>query len=39
MKRKVDVEEFKEELWDMVVEFGEPLLELLDKRGAAQQND
>ena len=23
---KVDVEEFKEELWDIVVEFGEPIL-------------
>ena len=26
MERKVDVEEFKEELWDIVVEFGEPIL-------------
>ena len=24
--RKVDVEEFKEELWDIVVKFGEPIL-------------
>ena len=26
VERKVDVEEFKEELWDIVVEFGEPIL-------------
>ena len=24
--KKVDVEEFKEEAWDIVVEFGEPIL-------------
>ena len=26
VERKVDVAEFKEELWDIVVEFGEPFL-------------
>ena len=26
MERKLDVEEFKEELWDIVVKFGEPIL-------------
>ena len=26
MERKVDFEEFKEELWCIVVEFGEPIL-------------
>ena len=26
VERKVDVEEFNEQLWDIVVEFGEPLL-------------
>ena len=26
VNRKIDVEEFKEEMWDIVVEFGEPIL-------------
>ena len=26
LERKVEDEEFKEELWDIVVEFGEPIL-------------
>ena len=26
VERKVDVEEFNEQLWDIVVEFGEPIL-------------
>ena len=26
MEQKVDVEEFKEEFWDLVVEFGESIL-------------
>ena len=30
VKRNMDVEEFKEELWDIVVAFGEPIKIRLD---------